>query len=240
MTGFALRSLFTGYGWSFIRHVALPHPLKTLRAARLARHAAAAADGSVSIGSTGKTTADQQARITGVGFCLKPTENRCPSKGDLHGCRYLENSYLKDAEQMPAPCRDCVIREIGAAALQSGGAFYVMTSARDILFDVFKPALNKGAFRRGRFLLCRYSFQPFLVGLYAAGIDGTLYPFCDGDCRDYKTWLKADKGIKNEQTKLTPETRAELAEQIESEADHAGNVVRVERRGNIYYPIFEE
>lgn len=237
MTGFALRSLFTGYGWSFIRHVALPHPLKTLRAIQLARRATTAADGSV---STGKTAAKQGARITGVGFCLKPAENRCPSKGDLHGCRYLEQNYPTDAAHMPAPCRECYIREIGAAALQSGGAFYVMTSARDILFDVFKPALDKGVFRRGRFLLCQYSFQPFLVGLYAAGIEGMLYPFCDGDCRDYKTWLKADKGIKYEQTKLTPETQAKLAEQIESEAGHAGTVVRIERRGNIYYPMFKE
>ncbi|MEZ4509068.1 MAG: hypothetical protein R2912_03110 [Eubacteriales bacterium] len=239
MIGFAARSLFTGYGWSFIRHVALPHPLKTLRAIRLAQRATSAADGAVSTNSATGNTEKPDGRITGVGFCLKPAENRCPSKGDLHGCNYLENNFPKRTNKLPAPCKDCYIREIGAAALQSGGAFYVMTSAKDILFDVFKPAMDQGVFRHGRFLLCRYSFQPFLVGLYASGIDGTLYPFCSGDCRDYKTWLKADRGIKDEQTSIAAETQAKLAEQIESETDHTGTVVRVERRGNIYYPAFE-
>lgn len=239
MIGFAVRSLFTGYGWSFLWHVALPHPVRTLRVLRLAQRAIDEADGSVSTSSAAKETVEQRGRIVGAGFCLKPVGNRCPSKSDLHGCRFLESNFSMDDGNLPAPCKDCSIRMVGFAALQSGSAFYVMTSAKDILFDVFKPAMDQGTFRNGRFLLCRYSFQPFLVGMYASGIEGTLYAYCDGDCKDYKTWLKADKGIKDERTAMAPETQEELIEQIDGESNQVGGLLRIERRGNIYYPLFD-
>jgi len=65
------------------------------------------------------------------------------------------------------PCRACAIREIGAQSLRAGSAFYVMTSARDILDDVYVPA-SGGRFPTGLFVLCRYSFKPFGMGVLAS------------------------------------------------------------------------
>ena len=60
-----------------------------------------------------------------------------------------------------------------------------MTSARDILDDVYVPALEDRRFTTGLFVLCRYSFKPFAVGVVASGMSATLLPLNEGDCRDY-------------------------------------------------------
>ena len=237
MIWFSVRSLFTRYGWAFIRYIALPHPFRTIRAFSRARRITKEKSGSVSVVGGSAALPHRGGEIVGAGFCLKPAENRCPSKSDLHGCRYLETCRFQSETKRPAVCANCYIASIGAAALQDGRAFYVMTSARDILFDVFKPALEKGTFRHGIFMLCRYSFKPFATGMLAAGIDGKLAAFCDGDCRDYKTWLKADNGIKKEQTVLDGQTRTELEKEITGDTGGAKRVTKAERRGNIYYPV---
>jgi hypothetical protein len=68
-------------------------------------------------------------------------------------------------------------------ALRAGSAFYVMTSARDILGDVYVPALERRRFATGLFVLCRYSFGPFAVGVLASGMSARLLPLGSGDCR---------------------------------------------------------
>jgi hypothetical protein len=137
--------------------------------------------------------------------------------------------------EAPAPCGRCAIRDLGARALGAGAAFYVMTSARDILDDIFVPAMRQCAFTSGLFVLCRYSFRPFAFGLLASGMSGCLLPLEQGDCRDYRTWLLADRGTKDEQTTVG---RAGMA----GAASLLGRAVplqalTVERRGNVLHPL---
>ena len=121
-------------------------------------------------------------------------------------------------------------------ALKTGAAFYVMTSAKDILFDVFTPALDEGRFSSGLFVLCRYSLRPFAVGMLASGIRGWLFPFERGDCRDYRTWLQADRGIKEEQTEINEPNQRTIRALLANAAKEPTPDTRFERRGNVLYP----
>jgi hypothetical protein len=103
---------------------------------------------------------------------------------------------------MPEPCQNCLVREVGLAALSSKSDFYIMTSAKDILSDLFLPALNLHTYTKALLGLCQYSFEPFKIALFISGIDALLFPFETGDCEDYRTWRQADKGIKDTQTQL--------------------------------------
>jgi hypothetical protein len=113
-----------------------------------------------------------------------------------------------------------------------------MTSARDILDDIFVPAMRRRAFASGLFVLCRYSFKPFAFGLLAAGMSGRLLPLEQGDFRDYRTWLLADRGIKHEQTAVGAAAMADAARQLPAGA--SPRAIRVERRGNVLHPVPEQ
>ena len=197
---FALHSLFRAYGWHFLFHMALPHPLRTFSALRVLRR----------LDFSGNTVDvdDKQAftkietgekTLVGAGFCLKPLD--CPSGRFNHACLCLES-----ASQGSGSCSACEIRQYGQRALQSGCSFYIMTSARDILYDIWLPSLQSRRFTSGIFFICRYSFLPFALGLVIAGIRGRLIAFKQGDCRDYRTWVQADVGIKKEQTVSYPQS----------------------------------
>lgn len=219
MTAFLWRSLFRAYGWSFLWHVALPHPLRTLRAVAAAGRLPCAGD-SVDVFGT-MTDGGAPRRVVGAGFCLKPMA--CPSGRFNHDCAWLEGAA-------GACCGACEIRRQGARALGAGAAFYIMTSARDILLDVYLPALRERRFSDGVFYLCRYSFRPFAVGLLAAGIRGRLVAFASGDCCDYRAWVRADVGLKDERTELPK------AAQAGGGAEEARTAPRAEKRGGVYLP----
>ena len=121
------------------------------------------------------------------------------------------------------------------AALESKSAFYIMTSAKDILFDVFKQAMDSGKFVSGVFILCRYSFKPFFTGMYASGIKGAMFPFCEGDCRDYGTWSRADRGEKAERTEVSAGTRATIESLFRAGADASDPAPEIKKEGNIFY-----
>ena len=120
--------------------------------------------------------------------------------------------------------------------LKTGAAFYIMTSARDILLDVFKPALDEKRYSSGLFTLCRYSMRPFAVGMLASGIAGWLLPFEKGDCRDYRTWLLADRGIKDEQTEINAPIQRTIEELLRNAAKESPSATRYIRQGNVLYP----
>lgn len=236
MLWFCMRSLFTQYGWLFIRHIALHHPIKTVKALCSARRAKYGESLLVSTRDA-KDLLQPQGSIVGVGFCMKPQTIPCPSGNDLHGCKYLE-SYGRNSEAcMPKPCTECYIQKIGLAALRAHAAFYIMTSARDILFDVFKPALENDAFKTGLFMLCRYSFRPFFVGMHVSGIEGIMFPYASGDCRDYTTWKKADRGEKDETTELDPGVKDRIEDLIGKGFCDTGSIVKFEKRNHIFYPV---
>lgn len=168
--------------------------------------------------------------MMGLGFCMKPM--LCPSGRFNHECQYLEG--------LPQPvmhegCRACAIRSLGLLALKSSSALYIMTSAQDILLDLFAPSLKDGRFSSGLFLLCRYSLQPFAVGLLAGSVSGLMVPFDGGDCRDYPTWLLADTGTKNEQTCLDTQTLKAVCALL-AQAKKENAPTRFVREGEIFFP----
>jgi len=233
---FCSHSLLREYGWQFIRQIAMPHPVKTARA--VIRSGALGFSGdmaAISSEALGRSL-EGASSIVGVGFCLKPMNPPCPSGRPNHDCHYLEHLLHSKASDIPACCRQCTIREIGLMTLKTGAAFYIMTSARDILFDVFKPALDDGRFSSGLFMLCRYSMRPFAVGLLASGIRGYLFPFERGDCQDYKTWLQADRGIKEEQTEINEQNQRTIRELLGNAAKETSPDTQFERQGNVFYP----
>jgi len=109
-----------------------------------------------------------------------------------------------------------------------------MTSARDILDDVYVPAVEARQFETGVFVLCRYSFKPFAMGVLASGMRARLVPLAQGDCRDYRTWLLADRGIKDEQTTVGQAAIAGVTRFLGAEPP--SRACRFERRGNVLFP----
>ena len=236
LLAFCGRSLFRAYGWQFFRRIAFLHPMKTARAVRAAA-ALDVAGGIVEV--PGPAPAFGGARsVVGAGFCLKPLDPPCPSGRFNHDCAFLENLRSGATAEVPAPCRLCAIRECGLLSLRAGAAFYVMTSARDILLDVFVPALDRGTFAAGAFALCRYSLRPFAVGLLAAGVRGWMWSFESGDCRDYRTWLRADNGDKPDRTEIAAADRQAFREFLRAAAQAAAPA-RFEKRGNVLHPRTE-
>jgi hypothetical protein len=231
---FCARSLLRDYGWRFVWRVAAPHPVRTARALRDAS-AIDPCGRMIAVPPVGEGAAlNGGRRLVGLGFCLKPMLPECPSGRPNHDCLYLERLHGSAAASIPAPCRTCAIREVGAAALRAGAALYIMTSARDILHDVFEPSLERREFDSGLFLLCGYSVRPFAAGLLASGIRGALVPFERGACEDYRTWLLADRGIKHEQTGIGGPSYGRVLAMLEKAA-RVGQV-QVERRGNVLHP----
>ena len=233
---FCGHSLFREYGWRFFRHIALPHPWKTLRAVRRAL-ALDVSDGMTPVPADGPPPPFGGARsLVGLGFCLKPLDPPCPSGRFNHDCAILEGLPRSLSRELPAPCRSCAIRELGLLTLRSGAACYIMTSARDILLDLFAPALETGLFRSGLFALCRYSLRPFAVGLLAAGVRGEMWPFDQGDCRDFPTWLRADRGDKPDRTTLAPPHHQAIRELLQAAAPPSPPATAFEKRGHILHP----
>ena len=111
-----------------------------------------------------------------------------------------------------------------------------MTSARDILTDVFAPSLRKPRFTSGLFVLCRYSVQPFAAGMLASGIRGWIFQFHQGGCRDYGSWLMADRGIKKEQTAIHDSTQTEINEILKNASRESMPAARFKKRGNVFFP----
>jgi hypothetical protein len=228
MWNFCLHSVFREYGWQFFRRIAAPHPVRTARA--FLRGGTIDVSGNM-VCISGPCSPGARS-IVGVGFCLKPMDPPCPSGRPNHSCFYFEGPPLSDS---PA-CRNCVLREFGTLTLKTGSAFYIMTSARDILLDIFAPSSREDRFTSALFVLCRYSLQPFAVGMLASGIRGCMFQFKQGDCRDYRMWLLADRGIKNEQTEIFDSTRATIRKILTSASRETMPPARFEKRGNIFFP----
>lgn len=235
MLVFCLRSCFRVYGWHFFRHMMLPHPVKTIKSFFRAMNLENSDLAFRTQAKPDENTAANRS-VVGVGFCLKPMNPPCPSGRANHDCQYLEDYTGLNGKVIPESCQKCAIREIGVDALRSGHALYIMTSARDILFDVFLPSLRKKHFLSGIFALCRYSFEPFAVGLLISDINGKLYSYENGDCLDYRTWLQADRGIKDDQTTLNVSIHQKIMKILEKPEYKKKTEESFIKSGNILYP----
>ncbi|UCH13103.1 MAG: hypothetical protein JSV22_08285 [Bacteroidales bacterium] len=235
---FSLKSLIRYYGIAFIFQIILKHPVKTItgikKYQKLTKNKKSAGRILVNPLQAEKCT-DQYKSVTGAGFCLKPLKPECISGRANHDCRYFENHfYLRDNTE-PLCCKDCMIKKIGLMALSAKSSFYIMTSAKDILFDIIQPSVRSEKFQKGLFYMCNYSFEPFKIALSISGIDACLYSFDAGDCKDYKSWLRADIGIKNEQTTLHKTVKRSIESNL-SVSSTFGNTI-FKKAGNIFLPL---
>ena len=234
MLNFCIQSLLREYGWEFLKQVALSHPVRTTRA--ILNSGKLDYDSEMISTFNGKTVPifEGDKSIVGVGYCLKPLEPKCISGRFNHDCFYLEKHLYSKNENIPQCCKDCLIKDFGKMALNNDSAFYIMTSAKDILFDMFEPALNDEKFSTGLFVLCRYSLKPFTLGMLASGIEGWQFPFEKGDCRDYKTWVNADEGIKNERTCITEQNEKRIKNFLNNNNSYPKK--KFYKEANIFYP----
>ncbi|MFH1741657.1 MAG: hypothetical protein ABIH23_21845 [bacterium] len=234
---FSVRSMLRQYGWKFMTHVILRHPVKTLIGISEYRK-----EGSQDKRGDCLTTVPRNLEqwrgggnsIVGVGFCLKPIDPVCVSGRANHNCFFFERNLHIADKTIPECCKGCSIRSIGLLALQAGCRFYIMTSARDILYDVLLPGINDNTYANGLFVICRYSFEPFKVALLISGIKGYLFPYQIGDCRDYTSWLSADIGVKDEQTEVAGENCSAIKEILRQSEDSDSMEWKCEKVGNIF------
>jgi hypothetical protein len=118
-----------------------------------------------------------RSSVVGIGFCAKPLDPSCISDRANHNCAYFEHHIQISKDPIPTPCQNCLIREIGLGALSSKSDFYIMTSAKDILSDLFLPALDSNTYTTALLSLCHYSFEPFKIASFISGIDVFLFPY---------------------------------------------------------------
>jgi hypothetical protein len=223
LLAFCFRSLYREYGSAFLLRVVLLHPIATIRGIRRYRQRWALTPARWHGGA---------GSLVGVGFCLKPLTPACPSGRANHLCRFFDVGSIPDS----APCRDCLIRTIGLHALASHSSLYIMTSARDILYDILLPALLHRRYRSAVLAMCRYSFEPMRLALAICGIQAVLVPFVHGDCRDYSAWRRADTGDKPEQTLLAEAGLEQLTATLAGAAQSPPGSA-FQRVGNVYHPI---
>lgn len=234
---FSVNSLFRDYGRAFLYRIVLKHPVKTITGIR--KYQKLNSKKFIS----GKISSDKQPvemhvinskSIIGVGFCLKPLDPLCISGRANHNCKYFESDLYLQKDKEPLCCKSCIIKKIGLWALSSGSSFYVMTSAMDILYDMIVPSIKSEKFSNGLFCICKFSFEPLKIAFLIAGIESNLFPFVSGDCREYKTWLKADIGIKNEQTVMNMRDINLIKNKLSMSEE--GLNKKFIKEGNIFYP----
>jgi len=233
---FSVNSLLRSYGIAFLFRVALRHPVKTITGIRKYQNLTSKnvlTDSASLKKQSGKKHITDKKSITGVGFCLKPVEPLCISGRANHSCKFFESDLYLQNGNVPLCCRNCLIKKIGLWVLSSKSSFYIMTSAKDILYDMIIPSVKSEKFSKGLFCICKFSFEPFKIALSIAGIEAGLFSFESGDCRDYKTWLKADIGIKNEQTELSMKDIKLIEEKLSMAKE--GNNYKFKKVENIFY-----
>ena len=171
--------------------------------------------------------------LVAIGYCSKPYNSQdkrlcCPSGRFNHRCMFLENINLK-ANSFSYPstvCKECIIGKVGKEVIAAGYPFYIMTSAMDIAKDVFSFP-----FKRAILTLCPYSSTIILYPLRIFNIEAIIFQYISGDCRTYKEFDLADRGIKRDTTNLSMIDLKEFLKIVE-EISYDKFFVKVKREGN--------
>ena len=249
---FSFRSLLKEYARIFFFGVVVSHPIRAIRGLR--RYQRYVSHQSPVLSRPHpllfipeervfirRTVAQKAKPLVGLGFCLKPydpgsEERSCPSGRENHDCLYLEREEVRPA------CSGCSIFKIAGPCLEIGCPVYIMTSAKDMAEDFMLPQIKGGSFPAAILFLCPYSVQAIIPPLLICGVDSALLAYERGNCGGYKEWLRADRGVKEEQTSLTAESWSKLFGLLDRLGD-AGASPRQSlkhhrfcRRGNIFHP----
>lgn len=247
---FSLRSMGRRYGQTFLRHVVLRHPLRTL--AGLLRYLRLPRQKPPQHGVSLLFEAPEEEFLSGlagsgkgllvaVGYCQKPLVPGCPAGRANHDCVYLDQLDLDHGGQAAfSACGDCDVRTLGTLALRAGACMHIMTSALDIAHDVMIPSLEGALFRSFIMCLCPFSVQVIGAPLTLCSLEGYLVGYESGNCADYEQWLRADEGIKPERTALHAIARSRIITWLEGiaaeRAREGHHYARFHREGNIYVP----
>jgi hypothetical protein len=229
---FSIRSASQAYGREYVLRVLLRHPLRALRGVlAYARLAPKAGPGTTRLVQSSedafleRAVGDGPRLLVGTGFCQKPLRAAgsaadCPAGRFNHACLYLARLELGAENPMlsHAACAVCPVHVLGQAALRAGASFAVLTSALDIAQDILLPALEQRRFTRVLFAICPYSVQPMSLALLTCGLEGCLFPYASGACRDYEQWLRADRGDKPGCTVLAPGETSNLLKLLDAVA----------------------
>jgi len=200
---FSALSVLRPYGRLFLTAVVLRHPRRTLAGVLAYRRRVLPGRLADVTSVQADSRADFLAVLAGtgwivaMGFCEKPTDPLCPSGRFNHRCWLLEQPV---APALPVPCSQCRIREIAHHALPAGAALYIMTSAEDIARDLLLTSLRKAQMTKAVLSVCPYSVPPLSLAMAICKLCGWVLPYERGDCRDFSAWMRADGGIKEEQT----------------------------------------
>ena len=252
---FSFRSLFHRYGTAFLQEIVFRHPLRTL--AGITRYRRWLQNYRPKNDITWFSRKSEQnfqrdsaqtekSFLVAVSFCQKVmresgSQNGCPAGRFNHRCLFLAQLDLSSPLKIPSVCQNCNIQSIGPKALSAGANVHIMTSALDILHDIFMPALKRARFSAAIFCVCPYSVHPIILPLFICGVEGFVVQFNEGYCKDYRQWSLADHGIKREHTFMQEEAYSKILNFLSGAAEIRGKLgkkayhrFRLER--NIYVP----
>jgi hypothetical protein len=209
---FGLRSLNREYSWFFLFKIIFKYPLKSLKGFLAYKRFCKSIDqissqqiySNISIEElTHHAKNDRPSLLVAMGYCQRPLKTddqslSCPSERFSRDCFFVENYH--QTTQFPSACSICEIKPIAESAIQSGASFHIMTSAKDIAWDIFIPALEKQRFRYAIMFICPYSILPITLPLFICSIKFMIIPYTTGNCRNYGEFVRADVGIKPKRT----------------------------------------
>jgi len=253
---FSFKSLLRDYGPLFTRKILLKHPLKSLHGLasyRRIRQKLSERETIDFLNGSKKAFLNNlieknQRILVAAGYCQKPIKNNespkgCPSGQFNHNCLYLSHLDLKNSkEDYPDPvCKTCDIGVLGKKTLNAGGYMHIMTSAKDIIYDIFLPSLIQKRFKNAIFLLCPYSAEAIILPLMICDIKSILVKYREGQCNDFEDFTLADKGSKRERTFVDKSALDEINHMLDyissfNERKSSPQYTRFEMKGNVFVP----
>ena len=249
---FSLHSLPHSYGRLFLRRILLRHPRRSasglwhyLRQDQSEAGECQLID-NAGIGFVPGAATDPGRLLVATGYCQKPlalanSHDGCPAGRFNHDCLCLPTLRLGPPAEIPGDpaCKHCFVRTLGHAALRAGACFAILTSALDIANDILLPALEEGRFTHCLLAACPYSLAPLGLALSVCSVDGYVLTFGTGACTDFRQWLRADQGLRPEQTTLSDRSAGKMLRLLNLIAELTpgrGRLAGFEHRGNIYKP----
>lgn len=253
---FSFRSLLRDYGPLFTRKILLKHPIKSFHgfaSYRKIRQNLSERETIHFLNGTKRSFLNDlmetnERILVAAGYCQKPIKKNessqgCPSGQFNHDCVYLSRLDLKNTkEDYPAHiCKTCDIGILGKKALNAGGYMHIMTSAREIIYDIFLPSIIQKRFRNAIFLLCPYSAEAIILPLMICDIKSMLVKYTEGQCNDFEDFTLADKGSKRERTSVNKSSLVEINNMLDyissfKERKSSPQYTRFEMIDNVFVP----
>ncbi len=217
---FAIRSMRRRLGIEITGRLFLANPVKSIQGSLKYRHY-------LSKKALPKVSLEKifLSRPLFIGaYCQKPPD--CPTRRFSHQCLFAESLTTH------CSCKDCELKQMAELAMTLKCPFYIMTTALDVLLDVFL----REKFPFFLVMICNYAKEFFILPALVFDMKGYFLSLGKGGCRNYQEFLSADKGHKPNQTFLSPiahRTFMKLRNQIMINPSHYQKFILKE---NFYIP----